>query len=488
MLAILSMLTLFPLLRAYAFQTETPAAAGDAQQLTYFELLEAGLTSDKNSPLAFRELAAGRYPQALQAMKTAPGFSSPWLASYLEGLVRVSSPLEKHDSEHFELWTPPGQSFLADYALPVLEENARHLDDIFGYRPAARIRVEIYPNKEDFSAASTLSVETLERSGAIGICKFHRLMIVSPRALPLGYRWLDALCHEYTHLIINELSHTKAELWLHEGTARYFETSYRSTPPLFLTPDQKTKLKEAVEKKTLVPFARMSPSMVYLKDQDEVTLAFAEVSYAVSRLVQETSPHFYADFLRDLSRMPFAQAFERRFRKSPSVFERQLKDQLAAEPWEKTRGTMSDNVSFKPLDETDVTGADAEGQVRLGDRMRMQGLNEAALIQYNRALAQEPDNALVLLKAARTYLLLNNKPKAIEALRRATDKNPNYITPHVELAALVEPDEALKHLNEAIAINPFDPRIHDMLRQIYAARGEKEKADREAAALLSLRP
>ncbi len=139
---------------------------------------------------------------------------------------------------------------------------------------------------------------------------------------------------------------------------------------------------------------------------------------------------------------------------------------------------MSDNVSFKPLDENDFTGADVEGQMRLGDRMRMQGLNEAALIQYNRALAQEPDNAIVLLKAARTCLLLNDKPKAIEALRRATDKNPNYITPHVELAGLVEGDEALAHLNEAIAINPFDPRIHDMLQKIYAARGDKEKAAR----------
>ena len=209
-------------------------------------------------------------------------------------------------------------------------------------------------------------------------------MIVSPRALPIGYRWLDALCHEYTHLIINELSHTKAELWLHEGTARYFETSYRSNPPVFLTPDQKTKLKVAVEKKTLVPFARMSPSMVYLKDQDEVSLAFCASLLRGKPFGRSTvSPRFYADFLRDLSQMPFAKAFEKGFRRTPQIFEEELKSKLAAEPWEKTRGTMSDNVSFKPLDENDFTGADVEGQMRLGDRMRMQGLKrEAALIHY----------------------------------------------------------------------------------------------------------
>src|SRR6185436_16415221 len=101
----------------------------------------------------------------------------------------------------------------------------------FGHRPEGKIRVEIYPNKEDFSKASTLSLETLERSGAIGICKFHRLMIMTPQALPIGYRWLDALSHEYIHLTVNEMSASKAELWLHEGTARYFETAYRSQPP-----------------------------------------------------------------------------------------------------------------------------------------------------------------------------------------------------------------------------------------------------------------
>jgi tetratricopeptide (TPR) repeat protein len=323
----------------------------------------------------------------------------------------------------------------------------------------------------------------LERSGAIGICKFHRLMIVSPRALPLGYRWLDALCHEYLHLIINELSHTKAELWLHEGTARYFETSYRVSPPEFLTPDQKTKLKEAVEGDNLVTFARMSPSMVYLKDQEEVSLAFSQVSYAVSRLVAASNPRFYADFLRDLRELPFSKAFNKRFKLSPDKFEANLKKDLSDEKWEKTKGTMSDTISFKPLDEADAMGADVQGQVRLGDRMRTQGLNEAALIQYERALAQEPDNAIVLLKAARTNLLMNDKDQAIQKLRRATDKNPNYITPHIELAALVGGEEAFRHLQEAMAINPFDPRIHRYLAAYYRENGQNKKADAEQAVL-----
>jgi tetratricopeptide (TPR) repeat protein len=95
----------------------------------------------------------------------------------------------------------------------------------------------------------------------------------------------------------------------------------------------------------------------------------------------------------------------------------------------------------------------------LGDRFRQSGRLDAALIEYEKALKDEPDNALILLKAAKTHLALGQKDAAIENLRRATAMNPNYGTPHIELALLVEGKEAEEHLQEAIAINPFDPRI-----------------------------
>lgn len=460
---------------AAAFQTELP----QQQDLTYFELLEAGLVTDKNAPAAYVDLAQGDYAQALKEAEKNPGQVSPWLVDYLKGLNQVFPPLVRFESEHFILWTPPGQEFLADYVLPSLEKTADHLEKTFAYRPKGKIRVEIYPNKEDFSVASTLSLETLERSGAIGICKFHRLMVMSPQSLPIGYRWLDALSHEYLHLNINELSESRCELWLHEGTARYFETSYRIQPPAFLTPDQKTKLLEAQEKKTLVPFARMSPSMVYLKDQEEVSLAFAQVSHAVSVMVRDRGTKQFVAFLMSLRKKPFAAAFQSAYGVKPLEFEKQWQEALGKEKWEKSKGTMSDEVRFTNIDESTAIGADAQGQVRLGDRMRKQNLFEAALIQYEKALEAEPDNAIILLKAAKTNLALKQTEAAISLLRRATVKNPNYITPHVELALLAGPEEALPHLMEAISINPFDPRIHKRLAEIYQAQGKTQDAERE---------
>lgn len=457
-----------------AFQTEMPATA---QNLSDYERVEAGLATSKNVPAAIFALSQGEYAQALEEESKQP---SGWLTGYLKGLNEVFPALKKFESEHFIVWTPADQTFLKDYVLPSLEKSANHIEKIFGHRPEGKIRVEIYPNKEDFSAASTLSVETLERSGAIGICKFHRLMIMSPKSLPLGYRWLDALSHEYLHLTINELSHSKAELWLHEGTARYFETSYRLAPPAYLTPDQQTKLLESHEIKTLVPFARMSPSMVYLKDQEEVTLAFAQVSHAVSVLVRDHGIPAFVKFLTSLQKKSFREAFKSNYGLTPDEFEQVWKTKLGQEKWEKSKGTMSDDVVFKPASDDTLIGAESQAQVRLGDRMRRQGLMEGALIQYEKALMVEPDNAVILLKAAKTDLALGHRDQAVDRLRRATEKNPNYITPHVELAQLLVPSqEGLSHLIEANSLNPFDPRIHKLLAEVYETTGRTSEAQLE---------
>jgi len=246
----------------YSFQTESTSDP--------VQIVEAGRASPTNVPGPFYYLSQYNYKKALALVSDSMEGPFPWIKGYLEGLLEVWTPLVRYESDYFVLYVPKNQEFLKDYVLPTLEAVGRHLEEALGHRPAQKIQVEIYPNKEDFSKASTLSLETLKRSGAIGICKFHRLMIMSPQSLPLGYRWLDALSHEYVHLMVNELTHSKAELWLHEGTARYFETSFRASPPLFLSPHQKTKLMEAIEEEKLISFKRMSPSLVYLKDQDEV--------------------------------------------------------------------------------------------------------------------------------------------------------------------------------------------------------------------------
>lgn len=471
--------------RVEAFQYDAYPEEATAKKIT--RMMESGIATEKNVPLAVYYLSVGDYAKSLTFMDSETVALFPWLKPYLENLIPISNLLVLTESKHFLLFTPADQVFLADYALPSLEKAADNLDKKFEHRPGGKIRVEIYPTKEDFSTASTLSLETLERSGAIGICKFHRLMIMSPKTLPLGYRWMDALAHEYTHLMVNELSDMQAELWLHEGTARYFETSYRLDPPDYLSPKQKTDLQKASTENRLVSFKRMSPSLVYLKDQDEVSLAFAQVSYSVSRLVQAYSLKKFVHFLMDLKQRPFEESFRRNFSKTLPVFEQEVQSAIPQEKWGKTVGAMDDRVSFQVAEESNFVGADVRGEIRLGDRMRIMGRDDASLIQYQKALEQEPDNGVVLLKVARVQIKLGNKSEAEKNLRRAVEKNPNYGTPYILLATLVESKEAVELLQSALAINPFDPHIHELLSNHYSSLGDQQKSTREREILSGLR-
>jgi len=465
---------------SWGFQTELPEAPSrEGQKLKSLERLEAGLATPDNVPLPIYYLSQGDYQKALSHMTPVVESEFPWLKGYLEGLVSVSADLVPFESNHFILFLPPDQVFLKAYAVPALEEAAEHVEKVMKHRPQQKIRVEIYPTKEAFSAASTLDEETLKRSGAIGICKFHRLMILTPRALPTGYRWMDALAHEYMHLIINELSWTQAELWMHEGTARYFDTSWRVDPPEYLSPNQKTKLLEAFEEDRLIEFKRMSPSLVYLKDQNEVSLAFSQVSHAIDTLIKERGAKKFVKFLKSMRKKPFKLAFPDNYGLSPLQFEKHWQTGLGKENWEKTRGALSDDILFEGLDENSVIGANVKGKVRLGDRMRRKGLYEAALIEYQKALKEEPDNAVILLKTARTNLAQERPKAALPHLKKAVKSNPNYGTPHIELAKLVSPKEALPLLKTAIAINPFDPEIHRLLSEVYAKMGETSLSERE---------
>lgn len=450
-----------------AFQLETPNEPAYKDFNSILRDGESGGLNQGETLPAVWALFHYDYNGARNAVRNAPASYPEWFAAYAKALPEVAAPLVHQSSEHFDLYTPPGQEFLGDYALPALEKASDYFEKIWGVRPAGKIRVEIYPNKEAFSQASTLSTSTLESSGAIGICKFHRLMILTPKALPIGYRWLDALTHEYTHLMVNTLSEARAELWIHEGIARYFETAPRANPPLFLTPEQKSTLKQATTEDKLIPYARMSPSLVYLKDQNEVSLAFSEVAYSVSRLVDDKGTKRLANFLRSLRTLSFAEGFHKNYGQTPDEFEKEVHANLAKEKWPLTKGAMTDEVRFTPLDESEVVGADAQAEMRLGDQMRMRGRPDAALIEYENALQQEPDNAVLLLKAARASMEMGDKKAAREFLERAVEKNPNYVTPYIDLALLVEPARAEKLYLVAAALNPFDPRIHQGLVRVH---------------------
>ncbi|MBI2119257.1 MAG: hypothetical protein HYT97_06495 [Elusimicrobia bacterium] len=379
-----------------------------------------------------------------------------------------SLTFETKESEHFVFKARKEEFFLAQYALETLESAYQEIGQTLEVFPKEKIPVEIYATPETFSLGTTLAKEIIEKSGTVGVCKFGKLMILSPEQLPYGYRWLDTLSHEYLHFLIELKSRSSCPLWLHEGIAKYLETRWRFKNPSYLTPGNRTELVQALKDEKLISFSKMEPSLVYLKDQNEIRLAFSQTSHAVyfmEHLKRKAIPKILEELGRTKTK---DEAFKSIFKLSLKEFEEAWKEFLKKEDLAVAPGALRDQLNIKASGDEleEITGADSRGLIRLGDRMLLNKSQDAALILYEKALKLEPSNPVALTRAARLCLEQGKKNMGLEYLGKCVKENPNYCPAYLALAEEMilakNWPEALKLAKEANGINPFNPRIQEM--------------------------
>ena len=68
-------------------------------------------------------------------------------------------------------------AILAGPALNALENSYAALTKDFQIKPDDKVLVEVYPDFEAFTHGTGLTMEELENSGTIAICKYKRMMI-----------------------------------------------------------------------------------------------------------------------------------------------------------------------------------------------------------------------------------------------------------------------------------------------------------------------
>ncbi|MDH3446378.1 MAG: hypothetical protein OEN50_20840, partial [Deltaproteobacteria bacterium] len=282
----------------------------------------------------------GRYQDALTALEKALAIDSKnerhqgykLLAQFT---VDVVKNLKRFESAHFVVYLDEKRDgILAPYALDTLEKSYTAIGAELGYFPKDKVRVEIAPDASSFNAISTLSLRDIEETGAVGICKFNKLMIISPRALSFGYRWVDSLSHEYLHYAIVGLTNNKAPIWLHEGMARFYETRWRKPEPAknaaedYLTPANQTLLVQALEKNQFVGFKQMEPSLIHLETPEQVQLAYAEAASAVDFINSSKGRSGMRELLAALNDKSTPDAIGKMFGLSFDDFESQWKNFL----------------------------------------------------------------------------------------------------------------------------------------------------------------
>ncbi|MFO0573442.1 MAG: peptidase MA family metallohydrolase [Polyangia bacterium] len=378
--------------------------------------------------------------------------------------------------------------------------------------PGAPVRVEIYDEVADLARVSTLTLQEIETSGTIALCKWNRLMIVSPKALVRGYPWVDTLTHEYAHFIISRVSRNTVPIWLHEGLAKFEERRWRGASGGGLSPTLESLLAQAVQKKRFITFEQMSPSMAKLPSQEDTALAFAEVYSAVEFLHGRFGWAGLRAVIKDLSQgAQDLRAVAAVYGASFAEFERGWKAWLKGRKL-RARGVLyTDKLRFKkaagpggqaskkaqaPGDEDDsgeITDPKARGFMRLGGLLRTRRRLAAAAVEYEKAQALLGGaHPLIALKLGRTYLDLGDNDRAAAALEPARELYPDLagLSAALGTAYLRKGDlrKAVPTLEAAIYTSPFDPSVHCGLASAYGKLGQPALASRASRACELLGP
>ena len=404
------------------------------------------------------------------------------------GFVSYTKP-----GAHFIVQYAPGKdAVLGPYALAALEKAFKAIGDDFGDVPKEPVRVEIFPEVADLAKVSTLTLKEIETSGTIALCKFNRLMIVSPRALLAGYPWLDTLTHEYTHFIVSRASHNTVPIWLHEGLAKFEERrwrSQRSDGTAGLTPTMEHLLASGLARKHLITFEQMHPSMAKLPSQEDTALAFAEVYMVIEYLAQQIGWEGIRKIIGQLrDGKSDAQAVAFAVGKPFDQFQKEWRSWLGARKLKTRPGIIPTELKFKKGGKQTEASEDDSGQIteerarklaRLGGMLRGRHRLKAAAIEYEKAQTLVgPGNPQVANKLARTYLELGDPERAIKTAEPALELYPDQAGPNATLGEgwLKRGDytKAETYLQAAVAINPFDPALHCGLAQIYKLRSNAE--------------
>jgi tetratricopeptide (TPR) repeat protein len=349
----------------------------------------------------------------------------------------------------------------------------------------------------------------VERTGTVAVSKWGRIMLSTPRAMRLGYPWLDSLSHELVHYAVANATHDRAPVWLQEGLAKFLEHRWRNPAGLSLTPSLEHLLAKGLATHKLISFDSMHPSMAKLPRAEDASLAFAEVTTAIGLLHATGGMPALRNVLAMIAdgadaRVAVARAyggsgtwadFEKAWRafmtaqhyKSIPGFE------ALAPRYRKNSAIASRRAPVE--DEATPERAGAERFLRLGNMLLQRGRVRAASAEYEKGAKEAgPAHWLFAVKLGRTYLAMGLADKALQAVASARSLYPEVPWPNLiagqALLAKGDAADAVAPLLASLGANPFDPSVHCSLAEAYkklpadaAMTSKRQRAERDCRAL-----
>jgi tetratricopeptide (TPR) repeat protein len=395
-------------------------------------------------------------------------------ARLTRGFVRDESPDKQVVVQH----APGVDQILVPYLFETVTRTLTVVGEDLGYRVPHPIVVQILPDTQGLADSTGLTAQEIDTSGTIAVCKFGKLMIVSPRATLKGFGWLDTASHELVHLIISEKTLNQTPIWLHEALARYEDSRWRSGEPLFqegLPPLEQSLLAGALAENKLITFEQMHPSMALLPSAEAAELAFAEV-YMVARFLLAQKGYAGLRALLDGLREGNSdlEALQSVYGWDQDSFVRAWTDWLKQQklitlsgqdaPALEEKKPPSGSAGERALVEN--RRVDLRDLFHLGQLLRARGRSRASVLEYQKAADRAgPNHAavwMILDKLGLALLAIDRLEPAAQAFRAALKIQPMDLEAHLYLARVLQasdPKTAWLHLREALRINPLDPRV-----------------------------
>jgi tetratricopeptide (TPR) repeat protein len=386
---------------------------------------------------------------------------------------------------------------LAPYVSAVAEEAYDRMAARYGYRPAAPVRVEIFPDHQDFSVRTV----GLVGLGALGVSFGPVVAMDSPSARDAGeFHWAATLWHEIAHTFHLGLSAHRVPRWFTEGLAVFEERRARpgwgdGISPGFL---------RAFRDGRLHPVSRLNNGFLRPAFPEQLIFSYYQASLVCDLVAQEHGAEALTAMLRAFrDGLTNEQVFREVLGMDVVVFDERF------DGYVRTRfaGPLSALGSAGPVAERGAPAHSDLGrlardrpddftvQLAFGRSLLADGQLDEALVPLQRAKALFPQYAghsspYELL--ARVHLERGALEEAAVELRALTALNAGHYQGLLELADVEErlsnATAALTALDRAMYVYPLELDPHRRLAELAEAEGRWDLAVRERRAVLALRP
>jgi len=424
-----------------------------------------------------------------------------WIKNTLD-LLDIMDEFEVFETELTQVLVDPedGEA-LAIYMIEVAEASYRALSDRYRYDLAPPVRIEAFRRSADFSVR-TMGLTGL---GALGVSFGSVLAMDSPAARGAGgFHWASTLWHEMAHAFHLAMTDHRVPRWFSEGLAVHEErlagTGWGMAPSLSFF--------AAYGEGTLRTPSELSQSFVRPRFPEEVGYAYVLGSLVMQWIEERWGSDAVLAMLdgyRDV--LPQEEVIQRRLGLDPEGFDREFDIwfrerysgalraadamvELRATPRETRsadRTWLEERVSRSP--------ADVASRVALGALLiEAEAFEDARryLEEARDIFPQNPDPRGPNRLLAELYRRTGDKEAEIAALRAHLANASGDYEAHLALASLLEqrddPGGAVRALEEAVFVYPFEIPVHERLAAAYRELGDGDGEVRERRVILALGP